>query len=296
MDIRNFPSIYINLNRRIDRRNWMEHHLSLVGFKNVTRFPAFETKDGASGLLLSVLRSLHVLYTGCSADYVILMEDDIEIRNIDNINATFNQCVKTYPFEIFTITEPDREECYIEFPPTHRHYQAHFMIFKRTAIMQSMQRFLYVWLATNTTDAWNTYDNNTVVFSSHDCVQMKTTFDTDLSLFKNMDTKIYIYIHKDGEINGSINEIIRTHCNTDCDSTALVTTGQHLGKDVYHVYFIKNGCIYRLLEKDMSYKLRDMDINEPIYDIIKNIRSSASTINPFKYYYYNDDEWTEIIV
>jgi len=76
----NIPSLYINLQKRNDRKIHIENQLK--DFKNVTRIEAVETDDGYKGCVQSHIKALqHAKEQGW--DQVLIFEDDFEWVNKD---------------------------------------------------------------------------------------------------------------------------------------------------------------------------------------------------------------------
>ena len=72
-------AFYINLAKRVDRRNHVEQELRILGIK-ADRFEAVQMKNGAIGCTLSHLKCLqHAKEQGW--DHVMIVEDDIEFTN-----------------------------------------------------------------------------------------------------------------------------------------------------------------------------------------------------------------------
>lgn len=85
-DIKNI--FYINLDKRTDRREYVEKQLQLLNL-NATRFPAILHKIGAIGCTLSHLTLLRYARDN-NLDHILILEDDITFLNpsvfLNNLN------------------------------------------------------------------------------------------------------------------------------------------------------------------------------------------------------------------
>jgi GR25 family glycosyltransferase involved in LPS biosynthesis len=72
--------IYVNLNKRLDRKIHVEQQLHNIGCPNFERFPAIEMKNGAIGCSMSHLQCLK-LAKQRNWEYVFIVEDDILFLN-----------------------------------------------------------------------------------------------------------------------------------------------------------------------------------------------------------------------
>ena len=86
-DIKN--TIYINLESRTDRKEYVEAQLKLIGMNQVTRFNAIKLQNGAIGCSMSHLKCIETAKKN-NWDHVLIVEDDITFLNpglfINNIN------------------------------------------------------------------------------------------------------------------------------------------------------------------------------------------------------------------
>lgn len=74
----NIPALYINLNKRPDRKDHIEKQL--VDFKEVTRIEAIEKDNGYLGCVLSHIKALETAKLK-NYDEVLIVEDDFEFVN-----------------------------------------------------------------------------------------------------------------------------------------------------------------------------------------------------------------------
>jgi len=71
------PVIYINLEKRIDRRDHVLTELKKIGVEDATRFKAIELENGALGCSISHLKCLEIANKE-NYDLVLICEDDIQ--------------------------------------------------------------------------------------------------------------------------------------------------------------------------------------------------------------------------
>lgn len=93
MKIEDIPTIYINLEKRLDRKINILTELNKIGINNPTRFNAIEMKNGAVGCSLSHIKCLEIAIKH-DYEYIMICEDDISILNpelfIENSNKFLN--------------------------------------------------------------------------------------------------------------------------------------------------------------------------------------------------------------
>jgi GR25 family glycosyltransferase involved in LPS biosynthesis len=87
VDIKNI--LYINLERRKDRRQQVEDELRKVGFHSFQRFNAIQLKHGALGCSLSHLKCLEIAKIN-NWDHVFICEDDILFLEPDIFTRQLN--------------------------------------------------------------------------------------------------------------------------------------------------------------------------------------------------------------
>jgi glycosyl transferase family 25 len=93
MNIQNIPTIYINLEKRVDRNIHVINELQKIGFNNITRFNAIEKDNGALGCSFSHVKCLEIAIKN-DYDYVFICEDDILFLDkelfLTNVNTFLN--------------------------------------------------------------------------------------------------------------------------------------------------------------------------------------------------------------
>jgi len=89
--VTNLPTYYINLDRREDRRVWVEKELETIGIVEGTRFPAIANALGILGCTRSHIRVLELIEKSGSS-LSMICEDDIEfLAEADAINAVVGE-------------------------------------------------------------------------------------------------------------------------------------------------------------------------------------------------------------
>lgn len=93
MEIKDIPTLYINLEKRIDRNQNAINELKKLGLTNITRFNAIEKENGTIGCSLSHIKCLEIAIEK-DYDYILICEDDISILDsnlfLKNTNAFLN--------------------------------------------------------------------------------------------------------------------------------------------------------------------------------------------------------------
>ena len=80
MKLCDINTLYINLDKRTDRRLHVENELKKINIGNVTRFKGIEMKNGAIGCSMSHMKCLEQAKNN-NWDCVFICEDDIEFTN-----------------------------------------------------------------------------------------------------------------------------------------------------------------------------------------------------------------------
>ena len=173
LDIREMPVLYINLQVQFERSRFMESMLKNSGFKNYRRFNAIRTPDnGYDGSCLSHLKAAWELFISNTAEYVIVMEDDIVITDLNTINEAVNKTIaEKGQFDEFLITHPDGKNT-IARPPLHTTDLLHFVIYRRIRIPYIIQRGILTYLREGVLDRCYPSDTDFVAFHSSSCTQL----------------------------------------------------------------------------------------------------------------------------
>ena len=80
MKLCDINTLYINLDKRTDRRLHVENELKKINMENVTRFKGIEMKNGAIGCSMSHMKCVEHAKNN-NWDCVFICEDDIEFTN-----------------------------------------------------------------------------------------------------------------------------------------------------------------------------------------------------------------------
>lgn len=102
MNFENLQNIYyINLEERTDRKKHIENEFKKLGWNNYTRFNAIKHSKGAIGCSMSHLEILKNARNN-NLDYVVILEDDIQFKNIDLYKKLFNKFMNdNINFDVF---------------------------------------------------------------------------------------------------------------------------------------------------------------------------------------------------
>jgi len=91
------PVTYINLERRVDRKENVLTQLAKIGVEAPTRFKAIELENGALGCSMSHLKCVELAKQN-DYEYVFICEDDIEFVNpelfLTQLNSFINSTLK----------------------------------------------------------------------------------------------------------------------------------------------------------------------------------------------------------
>jgi hypothetical protein len=90
------PTVFINLDKREDRRHHVEEELRKLGMTTVQRFPAIRHARGAWGCAMSHIRALEIAISH-NWDSVFICEDDIEFENPTLLCGQFKLFVENTP-------------------------------------------------------------------------------------------------------------------------------------------------------------------------------------------------------
>ena len=173
LDVREMPVLYINLRTQIERSRFMEAMLKNNEFKHYKRFDAIRTpENGYDGSCMSHLKAAWELFISTASEYVIVMEDDIVITDLNAINEAVNKTItEKGPFDEFLITHPDGKNT-IARPPLNATDLLHFVIYRRVRIPYIIQRGIFTYLREGVLDRCYQSDTDFVAFHSNSCTQL----------------------------------------------------------------------------------------------------------------------------
>ena len=200
IDIRDLHTIYINLDIHRDRNEHMQRLLTNSGFKRFERLPAILAKpnsiEGQQGCAFSHCCAAKRLYRTCTDEYCLVLEDDIQFKDIDTINRAINEILQTYPdVDCITITnhhiDKDGRRIYCPIPTPTR--GMHFVFYRRKSLIKIANGLFNKWLQGFACDLW-AFDEpmgiKSAVFYSDAVEQMKQSFVSQNMLYNHM--SIYI--------------------------------------------------------------------------------------------------------
>ena len=200
IDIRDLHTVYINLDNHPDRNEHMQRLLTDNGFKHFERLPAILAKpnaiEGQQGCAFSHCCAAKRLYKTCTDEFCLVLEDDIQFKDIDAINRAVNEIIQTYPdIDCITITNhhinKDKRGIYCPIPTPTR--GTHFMFYRRKSLIKIANGLFNKWLQGTACDLWE-FDEpmgiKSAVFYSDAVEQMKQSFVSQNMLYNHM--SIYI--------------------------------------------------------------------------------------------------------
>ena len=83
------PVIYINLDKRVDRKEHILNELKKIGVEDATRFKAIELENGAVGCSMSHLKCLETAKEN-QWPHVLIVEDDIKFLDPELFKKQMN--------------------------------------------------------------------------------------------------------------------------------------------------------------------------------------------------------------
>lgn len=94
MIFQDIPTLYINLDKRIDRKIHVENELKELGMKHVERFKAISLSNGALGCSMSHLKCIELAKKN-EWQYVFVCEDDIQFLDRNMFLQNFTKFVES---------------------------------------------------------------------------------------------------------------------------------------------------------------------------------------------------------
>ncbi len=94
MKLCDINTLYINLDKRPDRRTHVENELKKINMANVTRFKGIEMKNGAIGCSMSHMKCVELAKNN-NWEYVFICEDDIEFTNPELFITQINKFLQS---------------------------------------------------------------------------------------------------------------------------------------------------------------------------------------------------------
>ena len=91
---------YINLEHRIDRKEFTENQLNALGWK-YERFNAISHKNGLIGCCMSHINIIENAIKN-KLDYCVILEDDVLFTDIENCNSHFKNILEM-EFDVFLL-------------------------------------------------------------------------------------------------------------------------------------------------------------------------------------------------
>lgn len=175
IDIRNVPTLYINLDDEKKRDIEMRRMLTDLGFHRFDRFSAKKAQRGADGCYLSHINAAYQLYESNDSDYVLVLEDDAVITNVDKLNDIINIANARYAFDIFSnhcripmgSSENDLTDT-LACPPLRNTYGTYFMLYKRQSVPNAIIDLTKRYYTAGAVDIWH------IPGSCRTCIQYGT--------------------------------------------------------------------------------------------------------------------------
>ena len=219
--------------------------LTDLGFTNFDRFGACSSQRGADGCFLSHLNAARQLYSKKDSEYVLIIEDDVLIHDIDKLNSLVCTCIERY--------DPDIISAYYRIPIFYGGFESipeftsspplpgtactYFVLCRRSALPKIMNHYCISYIRHRVLDIWSVdsnikkctiYGNNVIGHSMNYyisrtdmkdrtlCIHVLNSIDNSVT-FKDIVSRqdkhlLTTYIHRVYAINGnSVTEL--THRN-----------------------------------------------------------------------------------
>ena len=241
IDIRDIPTVYINMDKDIKRRQHMENILAKNGFKNYRRLSAYTSggTDVYHSLFASHVRACYSLLNE-SSPYVLVLEDDVIFTDIPRLNAAINEAIKNDDFELFTISRcTDEPQCYT--PPKEHDYLAHFVLYKRERIPLILVQLFQIWLISGKNDIWGLYKHGAYIYTGDDCIQLGFYFPTNNPLGNCVNRKVVICVTTDADIKGRyVHDVFNEVSNNALSSSML----SNMRDSLIRIYKYQEGSMF----------------------------------------------------
>lgn len=258
IDIRNIPTFYINIERHTNKREYIERHLTDLGFRDFHRHNAITSNPPTGSIFLNSAKILYDAYLTLTSEYVLILEDDVVIKNIQKINYIISRTRERVDFDIFTASQynPYYDVTVYPIPINCVFGNTHFVLYKRSNIPKILWRRFIKLLKYGICDHWDADDELTVVYEGKYVYQNIYEFPSS-----NMTNGVSIVNAKSFEIH-----IIETSQNESNDD-AYRRIGLNLNYDVYktkHIIVIhytksNNDISVRFPNKTVSYTIINDD-------------------------------------
>ena len=264
IDIRNTPTFYVNIESATNRREYMEQQLTELGFCDFHRHDAVTSNPPAGSVFLNSAKILYDAYLTLTSDYILILEDDVVIKDIQKINYIISRTREKIDFDIFTASQYNPAYNIIYYPiPTDRVFiSAHFVLYKRSSIPKILWRRFIKFLKYGINDHWDTTDELTVVYDGNCIYQNLYEFPS-----YNMTNGASMVDAKSFEIH-----IIETHQNETNEDAhkrigLILNYDIHKTKHIITIHYTKfdNTIAVRLPNKTVSYTITNtVDISKII--------------------------------
>ena len=296
IDIRNLHTIYINLDNHPDRNNHMQQLLTNNGFKRFERLPAIFAKpntiEGQQGCAFSHCCAAKRLYKTCTDEYCLVLEDDVQFKDIDVINHAINEILQIYPYiDCITITnhhiDKNKRGIYCPIPTPTR--GMHFMFYRRKSLIKIANGLFNKWLRGFACDLWE-FDElmgiKSAVFYSDAVEQMKQSFVSQNMLYNHMS----IYISQES-LNGKNFYDLAFNGNPDnrFDDASLYKV-YHIGETVTEL-FGDNTVKTIQLPEQLNILINSSNILDQYKALIVYNRSIYPQFNVFRIWNNETNTW-----
>ena len=260
IDIRNIPTFYLNIESDINRREYIDQHLTDLGFRDFHRHNAITSNPPTGSIFLNSAKILYDAYVTLTSEYILIVQDDVVIKDIQKLNYIINRAREKTDFDIFTASQynPVYDIIYHPIPINRVFVTAHFVLYKRSNIPKILwSRFIKL-LKHGIGDHWDATDENAVVYEGRCVYQNLYEFPScnmtnGASVVNARSFEIHIIEISQNETNEDAHRRIGLNLNYDVHKTKHIITIHYTRSD--------NDITVRLPNKTVSYTItNDADI------------------------------------
>lgn len=258
IDIRNIPTFYLNIESATSRREYMEQHLTELGFRDFHRHNAITSNPVAGSVFLNTAKILYDAYSTLQSEYILILEDDVVIKDVYMINHIISSTREKIDFDIFVASQYNPLYDIIHYPIQRNRVfiSAHFVLYKRSNIPKILWRRFIKFLKYGINDHWDATDELTVIYEGKYVYQNLYEFPS-----YNMTNGASMVDAKSFEIH--VIEVSQNETNEDAHKRIglILNYDIHKTKHIITIHYIKsdNGITVRLPNKTTQYTISNDD-------------------------------------
>lgn len=258
IDIRTIPTFYVNIEGSTNRQEYIERQLTDLGFHDFHRHNAITSNPVAGSVFLNTAKILYDAYSTLQSEYILILEDDVVIKDIYMINHVISSTREKIDFDIFVASQYNPLYDIIHYPIQRNRVfiSAHFVLYKRSNIPKILWRRFIKFLKYGINDHWDATDELTVIYEGKYVYQNLYEFPS-----YNMTNGASMVDAKSFEIH--IIEVSQNETNEDAHKRIglILNYDIHKTKHIITIHYIKsdNGITVRLPNKTTQYTVSNDD-------------------------------------